>query len=349
MNPNRLEIRRWFERHAHVRDGDLLKKVLPSTINQHATGAVIMGNLPEPTSTIERTRAYRDRIKAHIPTDSDFVPYMTAYLTDGISPEEIVRGHQEGVWCAVKLYMAKQDGTGGTTGSSHGVRDLRKRDKVFAAMEKHRIPLLGHFEAVEDRVDEFDREIVSVERDVEWLVKSFPGLPIVFEHITDGRAADYVAEVDHEMYATITAHHPMINRNALFKDGLNPGHWCKPVPKREVHRAKVRYHMTSGSPRFGAGTDTAPHDESVKSLCYGCAAGIFTAVSAVELYTTMFEEDGKLEHLEAFLSENFLHIYGMEVSNEIMVLERRPFVIPQKVGNVQVFMGGQTLPWKLVS
>ncbi len=344
---DRVTIPRWFDRHLHIRDGEMMKIVLPFTLNQRATGAIIMPNLADPISSIEKAKAYRDRIIALL-ADSDFVPCMTLYLTDHISPEEVVRGFEEGVWQAVKLYMANQQGQGGTTGSHAGVRNLLGRYPVFEVMEKHQIPLLGHFEAVEEDVDEFDREIVSVDRDLKPILKSFPGLPIVFEHLTDGRAADFIAGVDHNIHATVTAHHLMINRNAMFWGGMNPGHYCKPVPKRETHRAKVRQYVTSGNRRFGAGTDSAPHDESVKSRCYGCAAGIFTAPSAVELYTTTFDEDNALEHLGPFLSENFLALYGMEVSSETMMVERKTIVVPQKVGGVQVFKGGTELPWKLV-
>lgn len=347
MKENSVTIPRWFDRHLHIRDGEMMKTVLPSTLNQRTTGAIIMPNLADPISTIEKAKAYRDRITALL-DGSNFVPCMTLYLTDQINPEEVVRGFKEGVWRAVKLYMANQKGQGGTTGSAHGVKNLRGRYLVFEAMEKHKIPLLGHFEAVEEDVDEFDREIVSVDRDLKPILKSFPELPVVFEHLTDGRAADFVAEVGHDIHATVTAHHLMINRNAMFWGGMNPGHYCKPVPKREMHRAKVRQYVTSGNRRFGAGTDSAPHDESVKSRCYGCAAGIFTSPTAVELYTMTFDEDNALEHLGPFLSENFLALYGMEVSSETMTIERGTLVVPQKVGGVQVFKGGAELSWKLV-
>ena len=359
---NQVVIPKWFDRHLHIRDGEMLEMVLPCTLEQCTTGAVIMGNLKEPTSTIERVHAYRERIeKVLVDEDSwvrlqgnfsgcDFVPCMTLYLTDDISPEEVVRGYEEGVWRAVKLYMANQKGQGGTTGSAHGVRNLLGRYKVFEAMEKYKIPLLGHFEAVEEDVDEFDREIVSVDRDLKPIFKFFPGLPVVFEHITDGRAAEFVAEHNHPggLYATVTAHHLMINRNAMFWGGMNPGHYCKPVPKRETHRQKVRQYVTSGNKRFGAGTDSAPHDEGKKSRCYGCAAGIFTAPVAVEMYITVFDEDGALKHLGSFLSENFVNLYGMEVSRQMMRIERSPRLIPEKIGTVQVFKGGSTLPWKLI-
>lgn len=349
MKENSVTIPRWFDRHLHIRDGKMMETVLPSTLRQRATGAIIMPNLADPISTIEKARAYHDRIMALL-GDSDFVPCMTLYLTDDIRPEEVVRGFREGVWRAVKLYMANQKGQGGTTGSAHGVKNLLGRYPVFEAMEEHKIPLLGHFEAVEEDVDEFDREIVSVDRDLKPILRSFPGLPVVFEHITDGCAAEFVAEHDHPggLFATVTPHHLMINRNAMFWGGMSPGHYCKPVPKREMHRQKVRQYVTSGNRRFGAGTDSAPHDESAKSRCYGCSAGIFTE-TPVELYTTVFDEDNALRHLGPFLSEDFLHIYGMEVSSETMTIERGTLVVPQKVGNVQVFRGGETLSWKLIA
>ena len=364
MKPNMITIPRWFDRHLHIRKGEMMEIVLPHTIRQQATGAVIMGNLghPDQTSTIERALTYRQQINEvldpliykddEVPTlgvEPRFMPRMTCYLTDDITPEEVVRGFDIGAWCAVKLYMADQNGQGGTTGSQHGVRNLLRRYNVFAAMEENSIPLLGHFEAVERRVDEFDREFVSFERDLLPIIECFPKLPVVFEHITDGRVADFVARsTGYNLQATVTAHHLMINRNAMFENGMNPGHYCKPVPKREEHRLRVRKHVTSGNPRFGAGTDSAPHDESKKSHCYGCAAGIFTAPMAVEMYTTVFDEDDALGHLGPFLSENFLGVYGMKPSSEMMTIERAPLLVPQKAGTVQVFRGGTELPWSLV-
>lgn len=350
-NAKSITIRRWFDRHLHIRDGEMMETVLPCTVNQRATGAVIMPNLPDPITSIEKARGYRDRIgqflRRKFPLGYDFIPVLTLYLTDHVSPEEVVRGYLEDDWRAVKLYMADQNGQGGTTGSAHGVRYLRERYPVLGAMENHNIPLLGHWEAVERDVDEFDREIVSVERDLMPILKAFPGLRVVFEHITDGRAADFVAETEN-VFATVTAHHLMLDRNAMFWGGMNPGHYCKPVPKREAHRVKVRKYVTSGHRSFGAGTDSAPHPEDKKSRCYGCAAGIFTAPAAVELYTTAFDEDCALEHLQAFLSENFLDLYGMAPSSETMTIIREPLAVPEKVGDVQVFRGGSELPWKLV-
>jgi dihydroorotase len=279
---------------------------------------------------------------------------MTLYLTDHITPEEVVHGFQVGAWCAVKLYMADQSGKGGTTGSAHGVKNLLGRYPVFEAMEEHGIPLLGHFEAVERDVDEFDRERVSLERDVIPLLTKFPDLKVVMEHITTKEAAEFVALVaptlNYEVYATVTAHHLMINRNAMFDGGMSPGYYCKPVAKREEHRRELCKYVTSKEygQYFGAGTDSAPHEDKKKALCYGCAAGIFTAPVAVELYTTVFDRENALDCLGPFLSENFLHLYGMEVSKEKMVLKRETQTIPSKVGSVHVFSGGCPLEWKVV-
>ena len=338
MNVESIEISRWFDRHLHLREGEMLKQVLPCTLRQMATGAVVMPNLADPITTIVKAQAYKKAIFDLLPLDSDFIPCLTLYLTDDTNPEEVVCGYNTGVWRAVKLYMTSQAGQGGTTGSAHGVRNLLDRYKVLEVMEKYKIPLLGHFEAVEPEVDEFDREAVSMDRDLIPLLKAFPNLPVVFEHVTDSRIADLVASNEYEnLYATVTAHHLMINRNDMFSGGMNPLHYCKPVPKREEHRRVIRQHVTSGHPRFGAGTDSAPHDVSKKSQCVGCAAGIFTAPMAVELYATVFDEDDALSHLGAFLAENFLSIYGMKVSKEMMLLQRQDCEVSETVGDIRVF------------
>ncbi len=349
MEPESITVRRWFDRHYHPRDDYRLPIVLPRLLKQRAIGAVIMGNLdaPNETSTIKKTLSFKKQIMSVLPPESDFVPYMTLYLTDEIKPDEVVRGFKEGVWCAVKMYMVDKNKKGGTTGSHAGVTDLIGRYPVFAAMEEHAIPLLGHFEAFEDSVDEFDREIVSVEQHLEPLLKAHPRLPVVFEHITDGRAADFVADASYNIYATVTPQHIMLNRNALFSGGMNPGNYCKPVLKREKHRRRVRKYVTSGHSRFGAGTDSAPHPLKAKSRCYGCAAGIFH-VKPVEMYTQVFYEDKALHHLDRFLSQNFLHIYGIKPSEETMTIRYEPQVIPKKIGNIPVFMGGTEIQWTLV-
>ena len=345
MKADKIVIPRWFDRHLHLRTREMLKAVLPCTLNQRATGAVIMGNLPYPyeTSSIEKTLVYQKEILSLVPQGCDFRPRMTCYLTDDITPEEVVRGFEEDVWCAVKLYLA---GQGGTTGSRHGVKNLSGRYRVFEAMEKRGIPLLGHFEVVEPEVDEFDREIVSVERDLFPILASFPGLPVVVEHVTDGRTADFVAEANRNIQATVTPHHLTFNRNEMFFNGMNPSFYCKPVLKNEKHRLWVRKYVTSGNRRFGAGTDSAPHYEENKACWYGCAAGIFTAPLAIKMYAKIFDEDDASENLSMFLSENFLHLYGMEVSSEMMTIERTSQ--PQQgIGTMQIFGREIELPWRI--
>lgn len=352
--PTSITIPKPVDRHVHFRDGEMASLVIPYTAAQFRAAVVMPNLIPNPVTTPEQAVEYRQRIMARVPEGSNFTPIMTCYLTDHTSPKEVVRGFKEGAWQAVKLYMADQHGKGGTTGSAHGVRDLRGRYKVFEAMEKHGIPLLGHFEAVEDEVDEFDREVRSVERDLNSILRNFSDLKVVVEHLTDGRTADFVAYYPHRhLYATVTPQHLLLNRNALFKGGMNPREWCKPVLKREEHRRKVLRYVLSGNSRFGAGTDSAPHDETAKTRCCGCAAGIFSAPAAVELYTELFWEYDALQHLPGFLSENFIHIYGLEKTTETVTLERQTWAVPPAVSDennkVHVFRGGRDLLWKLRS
>jgi dihydroorotase len=351
MRTDKITIPRWFDRHLHLREEEMLETVLPYTLRSQAAGAIVMGNLrhPHETSTIFNAETYRARIMRLIPTGVDFTPLMTCYLTDEITPDEVVEGYERGIWRAVKLYLS---GAAGTTNAGHGVKDFHGRYPVFAAMEKHGIPLLGHFESPDEGVDEFDREYVGLCRYLDPLMVSFPGLKIVFEHITDGRSAEYVDENGPNLYATVTAHHLLCDRNAIFAGGMNPLHWCKPVLKRREHQLAVRKFVTSGHPRFGAGTDSAPHDRRNKSRCVGCAAGIFTAPAAPALYATVFDEDNALEYFEAFMSKNFLDIYGTKPSTTTMTLCRETFFIPEAVGTsdagvVEVFKGGTPLNWKL--
>ncbi|MCC2630530.1 MAG: dihydroorotase [Candidatus Paceibacter sp.] len=358
-----VKIPRWFERHLHIRDGvnegDMMYTVLPYTLRQRPTGAVLMGNLEHPyeTSTIEKTQAYARRVRSLIPAGCDFDPLFTCYMTDDISPQEVVAGYKQNVWGAVKLYLADKKGKGGTTNSQHGVRDLVGRYPVLESMAEHDIPFLTHCEAPDADVDEFDREIVGLERYIKPALKAVPGLRVVIEHVGDGRVADFVAGTGYNVRATVTIQGMKLNRNALFQGGLCPGHWYKPVAKREEHRLKVRQHVMSGNPRFGAGTDSAPHREGTKTRYLGCNAGIFTAFAAVEEYTQMFDEDNALEHLGNFMSVNFVDWYGRKVSEEMMTLKRLITNIPERIcssltsersTDIVVFRGGQTVLWKLV-
>ncbi len=233
---DKITIQRWFDRHLHLRDGEMLKTVLPCTLAQRPTGALIMPNLVPPITTIERAVAYKKRIQALIPDGCDFDPCMSVYLTDNTDPEEVKRGFEEGVWVAAKLYMADINGKGGTTNSEGAVRNLRNLNKVFATMEKIGMPLLGHFEVAEKNVDPYDREVRSLKRDLKPLLKSFPELQVVAEHVTDGRMADFVAEANYKIFATVTAHHLLFSRNALYDGGMNPINYCRPILKREKHQ-----------------------------------------------------------------------------------------------------------------
>jgi dihydroorotase len=331
---------------------EVLELVLPCTLRQQACAGVIMGNhLHKETSSIEKTLPRIAETHACIKKhgyEGKFKPVFTCYITDRLLREELVKGFDGGTWKAAKLFLADKKGEGGTTHSQAAVRDLPGRYPIFEVMEKIGMPLLGHWEAAEEDVDEFDREKISIERDLAPIRRRFPNLPIVVEHLTTKDGGDFVDESGPNTYATVTPQHVIYNRNALFKGGLCPKHWCKPVLKREHHRLAVRRYITSGHPRFGAGTDSAPHDEANKALPCGCSAGIFSAPNAVELYTTVFDEDDALDKLEGFLSTNFVHIYGLKPSDEYMTIERKPFLVPQKIGNVIVLKGGETLPWKLI-
>ncbi len=356
-----ITIPRWFDRHLHIRQGEMLGTVLPQTLAQQAAGAVIMPNTSPPISTIERAISYRKHIVSvsekffsksgpNQSRDIEFRPRLTCYLTDTITPDEVETGFKEKIWCAGKFYPARPDGSGGTTNASHGVKNFEGLFPVIERMEKIGMPFLGHFESVRPEVDIFDREIKAFEEYAVPLFYKFPELKIVWEHVTDGRTVDFITTflTTTKLYATITAHHLVMNRNAIFEGGLNPGHYCLPVAKREEDRLKLVKAITSGNPRFGAGTDSAPHDVLNKSRCYGCAAGIFTAPCAVELYAKVFDEENALEHFGNFMSRNFLEIYGMEPSAEMMTLERKEWRVPEMIGNIPVFWGGKTLPWKLV-
>lgn len=346
-----LQIRRWFDRHLHLRDGDMMADVLPCTLSQRATGALVMPNLiPDPVITVDRAFAYRQRIRSLLPPGSDFEPVMTCYLTDHTTPQMVEDGFRQGVWRAAKLYMADKNGQGGTTGSAHGVRDLIGLYPVFRKMQEIGMPLLGHFEAVEPDVDEFDREKDSLERDLKPLRREFPELIIVAEHVTTAELADFVDAAPGPTFATLTPQHIRHNRNKLFAGGMNPIAWCKPVLKRSRHMERVRGYATQGHQRFGAGTDSAPHVEAKKAVCCGCAAGVFSAPLAAELYLMTFLEDGRAENLERFMSENLLReVYGVEPSEERMTFVRRERVVPERVGSVRVFAGGETLPWTLLA
>ncbi|HEX8639783.1 MAG TPA: dihydroorotase [Allosphingosinicella sp.] len=343
--PSRLVIRRPDDWHVHLRDGDMLKAVAPFTARQFAR-AIVMPNLVPPVTSVAAARAYRDRALAALPAGSRFTPLMTCYLTDGADPDEIARGFEEGVFAACKLYPANA-----TTNSEFGVIDVGNIHPTLEAMQRIGMPLLIHGEVTDPDVDIFDREKVFIERTFSRLARDFPELKMVLEHVTTAEGVAFVEEGPANLAATITPHHLIINRNALFEGGLRPHAYCLPVAKREHHRQAVRRAATSGSPKFFLGTDSAPHAVKAKESGCGCA-GIFNAPFALEAYATVFEEEGALDRLEAFASENGPSFHGLPLNEERVTLERTEQAIPDAVafGETRVvpFLAGRTLRWRFV-
>jgi dihydroorotase len=341
-DPTRLAIRRPDDWHVHLRDGAMLAAVAGFTARQFAR-AIVMPNLVPPVTKIAAAEAYRRRILAAMPEGSDFAPLMTCYLTDEADAGEIKRGFEAGVFAACKLYPANA-----TTNSAHGVTDVRKIAPALEAMQLIGMPLLVHGEVTDPEVDIFDREAAYIDRVLAGLVEDFPALRIVFEHITTAEAVAFVEGAGPNIAATVTPHHLVINRNALFDGGLRPHAYCLPVAKRERHRLAVRRAATSGSGKFFLGTDSAPHAVSAKESACGCA-GIFNAPFALETYATVFEEEGALDRLEAFASENGPRFYGLPLNEGSVVLERSPVTVPESEAGVRAFLAGETLPWRLVT
>ena len=332
-----ITIRRPDDWHVHLRDGAMLDAVAPYTAREFAR-AIIMPNLSPPVTTADAAAAYRDRIVAA--AGPGFTPLMTAYLTDDISPDEIERGHREGVWLAAKLYPA-----GATTNSVSGVTDIRNISSVLQRMEKIGMVLCVHGEVTDPKVDVFDREAVFIDRVLGGVVRDFPGLKIVFEHVTTRDAVRFVEESDANVAATVTPHHLIINRNALFAGGLRPHAYCLPVAKREEHRLAVRAAATSGSPKFFLGTDSAPHARDAKESGCGCA-GIFNAPFALESYLAVFEAEGALDRFEGFASEHGPRFYGLPLNEGTIRLERAPCEVPPEIACVVPFHAGETLGWR---
>lgn len=340
---DRIEIRRPDDWHVHLRDGEMLGRVAHYTARQFAR-AIVMPNLTPPVTTVDAAAAYRERILAALPEGADFTPLMTAYLVDHADPAELERGFAEGVFTAAKLYPAHA-----TTNSAHGVTDVRNIYPALEAMQRIGMPLLVHGEVTDHEVDIFDREAVFIERTMTGLVRDFPELKIVFEHITTSEAADFVMASGPNIGATITPQHLIINRNAIFVGGIRPHAYCLPIVKREQHRLALRKAATSGSPKFFLGTDSAPHATSAKETACGCA-GIFNAPFALESYATVFDEEGALDKFEAFASENGPRFYGLPLNEGRVVLERRPTDVPDAIGDggsaLVPFHAGETLGWR---
>lgn len=342
-SPHTLTITRPDDWHLHLRDGAPLADVLPHTARQFAR-AIVMPNLKPPVTTVAQAQSYRQRILQALPPGLRFEPLMTLYLTDNTAPEEIARAAADGI-VALKLYPA-----GATTNSDAGVTDIRKTYPTLQAMQRHGLKLLVHGEITDPATDLFDREALFIERVLQPLRRDFPELKIVFEHITTREAAHYVRDAGPHLGATITAHHLLYNRNALFLGGLRPHYYCLPVLKREEHRLALLQAATSGSPKFFLGTDSAPHPAALKEHASGCA-GCYTALSALELYAEAFEAAGALDKLEAFASFNGPDFYGLPRNREHITLRRQAWTLPEQVpfGDAQLkpLKGGEELAWRV--
>jgi dihydroorotase len=343
--PSSLTITRPDDWHLHLRDGATMASVLPHSARQFGR-AIVMPNLRPPVTTVAAAAAYRDRILAALPQGMKFEPLMTLYLTNNTQPDEIVRASESGFVHAVKLYPA-----GATTNSDAGVTDLANCYKVLEKMQEVGLPFLVHGEVTDQDIDLFDREAVFIERIMRPLRRDFPALNIVFEHITTKDAAQYVAEAEGPIGATITAHHLLYNRNEIFKGGIRPHYYCLPVLKREEHRLALVTAATSGDERFFLGTDSAPHAQGAKEHACGCA-GCYTALHAMELYAEAFERAGALDKLEAFASLNGPAFYGLEPNEEKITLKREQWTLPQSLpfGETELvpLNAGETINWKMV-
>lgn len=343
----RLVIRRPDDWHVHFRDGALLQAVVPYTARQFGR-AIVMPNLAPPVTTADAARSYRDRILAAVPEGVRFEPLMTLYLTDDADVADMSAGFRDGVYTAAKLYPANA-----TTNSAAGVSDVTRIHKVLDRMQTDGMPLLVHGEVTDPEVDIFDREAVFIDRIMEPLVRDFPELRIVFEHATTSEAVDFVrarhGAAPGRMGATITAHHLMINRTDLFRGGIRPHLYCLPVAKREKHRLALRAAATSGEGPFFLGTDTAPHAVTAKESGCGCA-GVFSAPVAMQVYAQAFDEDDKLDALEAFASLNGPTFYGLSVNADTLTLERAVVDAPRRVQapggeEIEPFFSDRKLQW----
>ena len=339
-----LTLTRPDDWHLHVRDGAALHTVVPHTAAEFGR-AIIMPNLKPPVTTAEQAMAYKQRILAAVPPGVSFEPLMTLYLTDNLAPAEIQRAKTAGV-VACKLYPA-----GATTNSDAGVTDMRNIYPVLEAMQREGVLLLVHGEVTSPDIDLFDREAVFIEQQLQPLRRDFPGLKIVMEHITTQEAAQYVAEADAQLGATITAHHLLYNRNAIFTGGIRPHYYCLPVLKRETHRLALVQAATSGSPKFFLGTDSAPHPAHLKEHATGCA-GCYTAHAAMPMYAEAFEAAGALDKLEGFASFFGADFYGLPRNTGTLTLRKETWTPPERFAfgdaELKPLRAGETLPWRVV-
>ncbi|MDR2164281.1 MAG: dihydroorotase [Zoogloeaceae bacterium] len=342
-----LALTRPDDWHLHLRDGAALTAVLPWSARQFAR-AIVMPNLKPPVTTVAMAAEYRARILAALPAGASFAPLMTLYLTDSTSPAEITKAVASGFVKAVKLYPA-----GATTHSDLGVTRIARVYGVLAEMESQGLPLLAHGEATDPAIDLFDREKAFIDATLVPLIARFPRLRVVMEHITTADAAQFVAASGPNIAATVTAHHLLYNRNALFQGGLRPHWYCLPVLKRERHRQALLAAVASGNPRFFLGTDSAPHATRAKEAACGCA-GCFTAHAALELYAEAFEQANALDKLEAFASFNGPDFYGLPRNTGSVILEKTPTPVPDVLpylpgDSLTPLKAGETLAWKMRS
>ncbi|CAN4275123.1 PyrC Dihydroorotase [Methylophilaceae bacterium] len=343
---NTLTLTRPDDWHLHLRDGEALKAVLADSARQFAR-AMIMPNLRPPVTNTALAVAYRQRILAALPSGLHFEPLMTLYLTDNTSAEEIRTGVASGMVQGVKFYPA-----GATTNSDSGVTDLAHCQQALAEMEKLGLPLLVHAEVTDAQVDVFDRERVFIERHMVAIIKDYPALKVVFEHITTKDAADFVLHTPSNVAATITAHHLLMNRNAMFVGGIQPHHYCLPILKREEHRQALLRVATSGNAKFFLGTDSAPHAKHTKEAACGCA-GMYTAHTAMELYAEAFDAVGALDKLEGFASFYGADFYGLPRNAGRIQLHRQSWTVPASLpfadDSIVPLRAGQPVAWKMQS
>ena len=344
MAVDRITLIRPDDWHLHLRDGPYMAAVLPDSARRFAR-AIVMPNLKTPVRTVQEALAYRQRILAALPENTAFEPLMTLYLTDDTPPEEIALARRSAQVHGVKLYPA-----GATTHSDAGVTRISRCFNTLESMAELGLPLLVHGEVTDPEVDVFDREAVFLEEVLGPLLERFPRLRVVLEHITTRQAAQFVEVTGANVAATITAHHLLLNRNALFQGGIRPHHYCLPVLKREEHREALVAAATSGNPKFFLGTDSAPHARDAKEAACGCA-GVYTAHGALELYAVAFEEAGALDKLEGFASRFGPQFYGLPVNRDTVTLEREAWKVPETLpfgaGQLVPLRAGETIPWKI--
>ncbi len=334
--------------HLHFRDGSFLSRTVTDTAKQFGR-AIVMPNLSPPVRTTEEAEQYLQRINTHIPQGNSFKALMTLYLTDNTTAEDIKKAYESDCVYAAKLYPA-----GATTNSDFGVTHVDKLSKALEAMQKYGLPLLVHGESTDPNDDVFDREKIFIDKTLIPLRQKLPNLKIIFEHITTKDAVDYVEHACENTAATITPQHLLINRNALFKGGIRPHHYCLPVVKREEHRLALNKIVINGHKRFFAGTDSAPHAVDKKESSCGCA-GIYSSSHAIELYAEAFERNNDFTHFEGFMSINGAHFYGLTPHNDTITLQKQPWQVaesliygaPEDNQTLIPFMAGETLQWQI--